>query len=184
MGKLAILEMVLFDKPSNKQRATERVADIFKVVSIHEFWVYKAMSRPKVDESLDQSFIKVILTKDQGRSKGNKDWIGIRKSRYIESDRTHYYMGKFNMALSLYGVLGVALYFSEDFSETAIKESVVVEGWSTIALGNNHSLLFEIGAQLVVFYTIIEVHVVFGMLLILVTGQLAIAGQLRRKIYL
>jgi len=30
MGKLAILEMVLFDKPSNKQRATERVADIFK----------------------------------------------------------------------------------------------------------------------------------------------------------
>jgi len=37
-------------------------------------------------------------------------------------------MGKFNMALSLYGVLGVALYFSEDFSETAIKESVVVEG--------------------------------------------------------
>ena len=93
-------------------------------------------------------------------------------------------MGKFNMALSLYGVLGVALYFSEDFSETAIKESVVVEGWSAIALGNNHSLLFEIEVQLVVFYTIIEVHVVFGMLLILVTGQLAIAGQLRRKIYL
>jgi len=30
MSKLAILEMVLFDEPSNKQRATGRVADIFK----------------------------------------------------------------------------------------------------------------------------------------------------------
>jgi len=30
MGKLAISGMVLFDKPSNKQRATRRVADVFK----------------------------------------------------------------------------------------------------------------------------------------------------------
>jgi len=30
MGKLAILEMVLLDKPSNKQRATGEVADIFR----------------------------------------------------------------------------------------------------------------------------------------------------------
>jgi len=30
MGKLAISEMVLFDKLSNKQRATGGVADIFK----------------------------------------------------------------------------------------------------------------------------------------------------------
>jgi len=30
MGKLAILEMVLFDEPSNKQRATRGVADVFK----------------------------------------------------------------------------------------------------------------------------------------------------------
>jgi len=30
IGKLAISEIVLFDKPSNKQRATERVVDIFK----------------------------------------------------------------------------------------------------------------------------------------------------------
>jgi len=30
IGKLAILEMVLFDKPSNKQRATEEVVDVFK----------------------------------------------------------------------------------------------------------------------------------------------------------
>ena len=30
MGKLAILEMVLFDKPSNKQRATGGVANVFR----------------------------------------------------------------------------------------------------------------------------------------------------------
>ena len=30
MGKLAISEIVLFDKPSNKQRATRGVVDVFK----------------------------------------------------------------------------------------------------------------------------------------------------------
>jgi len=30
MDKLAILEMVLFDEPSNKWRATREVADVFK----------------------------------------------------------------------------------------------------------------------------------------------------------
>ena len=30
MGKLAILEMVLLDEPSNKQRAIREVADIFR----------------------------------------------------------------------------------------------------------------------------------------------------------
>jgi len=30
MGKLAISEMMLFDKPSNKQKATGRVVDVFK----------------------------------------------------------------------------------------------------------------------------------------------------------
>ena len=30
MDKLAILEMVLFDEPSNKQRATEGIADVFR----------------------------------------------------------------------------------------------------------------------------------------------------------
>jgi len=30
MGKLAILEIVLFDKPLNKQRATREVVDVFK----------------------------------------------------------------------------------------------------------------------------------------------------------
>jgi len=30
MDKVAVLEMVLFDEPSNKQRATKGVADIFR----------------------------------------------------------------------------------------------------------------------------------------------------------
>jgi len=42
-------------------------------VSIHKFRVYKAMSRPGVDEGSEWNFIKVILTKDQGRSKRNKE---------------------------------------------------------------------------------------------------------------
>jgi len=42
------------------------------MVSIHKFRVYKVVSKPGVDESSKWDFIKVILTKDQGRSKGNK----------------------------------------------------------------------------------------------------------------
>jgi len=30
IGRLAILEMVLFDEPSNKRRATGGVADVFR----------------------------------------------------------------------------------------------------------------------------------------------------------
>ena len=73
----------------------------------------------------------MILTKDQERSKGNKEWMRIGKSRYIELNQTCYCTGKFNMALSLCGVLGVALYFSEGFLEVvaetpqSLKETVV-----------------------------------------------------------
>jgi len=41
----------------------------------------------------------------------------IGKSRCIELDRTHYYTGEFNVALSLYRVLKITLYFSKGFSE-------------------------------------------------------------------
>jgi len=51
----------------------------------------------------------------------------IRKNRYVESDRTCCCTRKFNMALSLCGVLGVALYFSKGFSEAAAGGSVVAE---------------------------------------------------------
>ena len=75
------------------------------------------MSRPGVNKSLEWDFIKVILTKDQGKSERDKKWIRIRKSRCVESDGTHYCIGKFNVALSLCKVLRVTLYFSKGFLE-------------------------------------------------------------------
>ena len=97
------------------------------MVSIHKFRVYKTMSGPGVDESSERDFIKVILTKDQGRSKGNEKGMRIRKSGCVESNWTRCCTGEFNAALSLCGVLGVALYFSEGFSEAAAGVSAVAE---------------------------------------------------------
>ena len=97
--------------------SNRRSCGCLQVVSIHKFRVYKTMSRPRVNESLEQDFIKVILTKDQGRSKRNKKWMRIRKSGCVESNQTHCCTGKLNAALSLCRVLRVALYFSEGFSE-------------------------------------------------------------------
>jgi len=51
----------------------------------------------------------------------------IRKSRYIELDGTYCCIGKFNVALSLCRVLGVTLYFSKGFSETAAGKYVGIE---------------------------------------------------------
>ena len=98
-----------------------------QVVSIHKFRVYKTMSRPRVDESSEWDFIKVILIKDQGRSKENEKWMRIRKSRCVESNRTHCCIGEFNATLSLCRVLGVALYFSNGFSEATARVSAVTE---------------------------------------------------------
>ena len=97
------------------------------MVSIHKFQVYKAISRPRVDKSLEQDFIKIILTKDQERSKRDKKGVRIRKSRYIESGRTHCYTEKFNTALSLCKVLEITLYFSESFSKAAARELAVTK---------------------------------------------------------
>jgi len=47
----------------------------------------------------------------------------IRKSGWVESNGTQCCTGKFNIAFSLCGVLVVALYFSEGFSETVAKAS-------------------------------------------------------------
>ena len=98
-----------------------------QVVSIHKFRVYKAVSRPRVDESSEWDFIKVILTKDQGRSKGNEKWIRIRKSGCVKLNWTCCCIGKFNVALSLCRVLGVTLCFSKGFSEAAAGVSAVAE---------------------------------------------------------
>ena len=77
------------------------------------------MSRPGVNQGLECNFIKVILTKNQERSKKDKEGVRIKKSRYVELDRTHCCTEKFNIALSLYRVLRVTFYFSEGFSKAA-----------------------------------------------------------------
>ena len=99
--------------------SNQRSCGCLQVVSIHKFRVYKTVSRPRVDKSLEQDFIEMILTKDQERSKRNKEWMRIRKSRCIELNWTRCCTEKFNVALSLCGVLRVALYFPEGFSEAA-----------------------------------------------------------------
>jgi len=53
-----------------------------------------------------------------------------------------------------------------------------------MAFGRNRGLLFGTGVQLVVSCTTVEAQIVFEMLLALVTGQLAIAGQLGREVHL
>ena len=55
----------------------------------------------------------------------------IGKSGCIELNWTHCYTGKFNVALSLCRVLGVALYFSKGFSEAAARVLAVAKAlWS------------------------------------------------------
>ena len=107
--------------------SNQRSCRCLQMVSIHKFRVYKAMSRLEVNESSEWNFMKVILTKDQGRSKGNKEWMRIRKSRCVESDGTHCCTGKFNVALSLCRVLRVTLYFSGGFLKVTAGVSVVTE---------------------------------------------------------
>jgi len=52
-----------------------------------------------------------------------------------------------------------------------------------MALRRDRGLLLGTGVQLVVFCTTIEAQVVFKILLVLVTGQLAIASQLEREVH-
>ena len=59
------------------------------------------MSRPIFDKSSKRDLIKVILIKDQGRIKEDKERVKVRKSGYVELDRTYCYTEKFNIALSL-----------------------------------------------------------------------------------
>ena len=53
-----------------------------------------------------------------------------------------------------------------------------------MALGSYHGLFLEIRVQLVTFCTTIEVQVVFKMLFMLITSQLASTGQLEREVHL
>jgi len=52
-----------------------------------------------------------------------------------------------------------------------------------VALRRDHGLFLGTEVQLVVSCTAIEAQVVFEMLLVLITSQLSVAGQLRREIH-
>jgi len=91
----------------------------------------------------------------------------IRKSGCIESNWTCYCIGEFNITLSLCGVLGVTLYFSEGFSEAAARVLAVAEALQPLG---DCGLLLGTGVQLVVSCTTIEAQIVFEMLLALVTS--------------
>ena len=69
----------------------------------------------------------MILTKNQGRSKKDKNRVRIIKSRCVKSDGTHFYIGNFNIVFSLYRVLEVTFYFSKGFSEVVARGSAVAE---------------------------------------------------------
>ena len=110
------------------------------------------MSRPRVNKSSEQNFIKVILTKDQRRDKRNKKWMRIRKSRCIESNETH--CGP----QSVRSPGGHTLFFW-GFLRSSCQN--ISSFWSTAALGSDHGLLLGTRVQLVVSCTIIEAQVVF-----------------------
>ena len=67
----------------------------------------------------------------------------IRKNKCIELNWTRCCTGKFNVALSLCGVLGAALYFSEGFLEVAAGVSAVVE--APRSLGETVVCFLEVG---------------------------------------
>ena len=69
----------------------------------------------------------MILTKNQERSKRDKEGVRIGKSRYIELNRTCCCIEKFNVVLSLYKVLEITLYFSKSFLEAATRGLVVAK---------------------------------------------------------
>jgi len=52
-----------------------------------------------------------------------------------------------------------------------------------VAFRRDHGLLLGTGVQLVVSCTTIEAQIVFKMLLVLITGQLAIVDQLEKEVY-
>ena len=71
----------------------------------------------------------------------------IGKSRCVKSNRTHYYIERFNITLSLCRVLGVTLYFSEDFLE-AVVEALWPLGVTIVCFLGQKSKL-EVSADLV-----------------------------------
>ena len=178
MGKLAILEMVLFNEPSNKQRATRRVVDVFRWwVSINlesiKQWVDPESTRAQNGILLRWSWLRIKREVRETKS----EW-GLEKADALSQIRLVAIQGssmQSSVCAESWGLLSIFLRVSWSQSISSC--------WSTAALGRDHGLFLGAGVQLVVSCTVIEAQVVFKILLILVTGQLAVAGQLGREVH-
>ena len=174
MGKLAILETVLFDGSSNKWRATREVANVFR------WWVSTNLESTKqwVNSESTRAQNRILLRWSWPRIKGEvreakSEW-GLERADALSWIGLVAAQGS-SMWLSVcVESWGCSLFFWGFFRDSC---------WSTAAFGRNRSLLLGTRVQLVVSYTAIETQIVFEMLLVLITGQLAIAGQLGRGVH-
>ena len=110
MGKLAILEIVLFDKPSNKWRATGGVADVFR------WWVSSNLESTKqwVDPELMRAQNGILLRWSWPRIKGE---VRETKSEW-ESERAD--------ALSRIGLIAA--------QGSSTQPSVCAESWGSLSI--------------------------------------------------
>ena len=110
MGKLAILEMVLFDEPSNKWRATRGVADVFR------WWVFTNLESTKqwVDPESTRARNGILLRWSWPRIKGE-----VRETkREWGSERAD--------ALSRIGLVAA--------QESSMRPSVCAESWGSLSI--------------------------------------------------
>ena len=177
MGKLAISEIVLFDESLNKWRATGGVADVFR------WWVSTNSESTKqwVDPESTRAQNGILLRWSWPRIKGEvRETKSEWGSERVELDSLLHREVQCSPQ-SVWSPGGRSLFFWGFLGNSCWSISSC---WSTTAFGRDRSLLLQTGVQLVVSCTTIETQIVFEVLFTLVTGQLAIAGQLGREVHL
>ena len=143
------------------------------------------MSRPRVDESLEWHFIKMILTKNQGRGKETKSEWGSERADTLSWIGLVVAQGSLmwpSVCVESWRLLSIFLRVSQKW--LLEYQQLLNSCWSIMALRSDCGLLLRTKVQLVVSCITIVAQVVFKMLLVLVTGQLVIAGQLGREVHL
>ena len=110
MGKLAISEMVLFDKLSNKWRATREVADVFK------WWVFINLEFTKqwVDLELTRAWNGILLR-----------WFWPRIKEEIRKTKSEWGLERVDI-LSWMGLVAV--------QRSSMWPSVCTESWGSLSI--------------------------------------------------
>ena len=110
MGKLAILEMVLLDEPSNKRRATGGVADIFR------WWVSTNLESTKqwVDPESTRAWNRILLR-----------WSWPRIKREVMETKSEWGLERVD-ALSRIGLVAA--------QGSSIWPSVCTESWELLSI--------------------------------------------------